>query len=248
MSDMASPERISVILPVYNGEQFLAEAIQSVLDQTLLPDEIIAVDDGSTDRTALIIAEFSAKAPVPIRYAYQENQGPAAARNHGLHLAQGELIAFQDADDVWAIDRLPMQVQLLDQRPDAAMVLGRTRFFADGVSLKSVGADDATAPRWFLGMQCGIYRRAAFTAVGVFDSGLRVHDDTDWFRRAIAAGLVIHTHEDIVLYHRRHAGNITNDPAVLQSSLLRMLRKASKDYAPNSDPLWAVLTGRPLVR
>jgi glycosyltransferase involved in cell wall biosynthesis len=91
---MSSKPAVSVSLPVYNGERFLAEAIQSVLDQTLLPDEIIVVDDGSTDGSAAIVAGLARTVSVPIHYVYQENQGPAAARNHGLRLAQGEIIAF----------------------------------------------------------------------------------------------------------------------------------------------------------
>ena len=121
---MAEGEQISVILPVYNGERFLAEAIGSVLGQTLPPHEIIVVDDGSTDSTAQIVADLAAAAAVPLRYVYQENQGPAAARNHGIRLAQGELIAFQDADDLWSAEKLVTQAALLRRYPQAHAVIG----------------------------------------------------------------------------------------------------------------------------
>lgn len=241
---MAEGERISVLVPVYNGERFLAEAIQSVLDQTLPPDEIIVVDDGSTDNTARIVANLSGTADVHIRYVYQANQGPAAARNHGLRLAQGELIAFQDADDRWAAGRLPLQVRLLKQRPDVQIVLGRTCFFADGAPLAPNGTGDPTAPRWFLGMQAGLYRRAAFTVVGYFDSTLLIHDDVDWFRRTVALGLTVHSHDDVVLFHRRHANNLTNNRAAAQVALFRMLRKDTNASMSRSS-LLAALTGRP---
>jgi glycosyltransferase involved in cell wall biosynthesis len=112
----------SVIIPVYNGERFLAEALQSVLAQTLPPDEVIVVDDGSNDRTAQIVAEAAAQAAVSFQYVYQANQGSAAARSHGVRLARSELIAFQDADDLWSADKLAIQVALLRRHPQACAV------------------------------------------------------------------------------------------------------------------------------
>ncbi|NCC37254.1 MAG: glycosyltransferase family 2 protein, partial [Chloroflexia bacterium] len=97
---MSSPT-ISVIIPVYNGERFLAEAIQSVLDQTLPPDEIIVVDDGSTDGSAAVVDRLASTSSLPMRYVYQQNQGPAAVRNHGVQVALGAYIAFLNADDIW---------------------------------------------------------------------------------------------------------------------------------------------------
>jgi glycosyltransferase involved in cell wall biosynthesis len=241
---MVEGERISVILPVYNGARFLAEAIRSVLDQTLPPDEVIVVDDGSTDDSAQIVADLAATAAVPIRYVYQENRGPAAARNTGLRLAQGALIAFQDADDVWASDRLRLQTQILNRRPAVSLVLGRTCFFFDVTAPQLAHADDATVPRWFLGMHCGVYRCEAFASVGDFDISLRIHDDVDWFRRVVAAGLGVYAHDDVVLFHRRHANNLTNDRATAEAALFRMLRRGKRDYMLNGDSLLAALTGQ----
>ena len=113
---------VSVIIPVYNGERFLDEALQSVLAQTLPPDEVIVVDDGSNDRTAQIVAEVAAQAAVSFQYVYQTNQGSAAARSHGVRLARSELIAFQDADDLWSADKLAIQVALLRRHPQACAV------------------------------------------------------------------------------------------------------------------------------
>ena len=97
---------LSVIMPVYNGAEFLAEAVASIVAQAYQPLEIIVVDDGSTDETATIVQSLGGE----IRYLYQFNQGPAAARNAGLALAQGDLIAFLDVDDLWPADKLAQQM------------------------------------------------------------------------------------------------------------------------------------------
>ena len=99
---------VSVIMPVYNGAAFLTGAIDNIRRQNYEPLEIIIVDDGSTDSTGQIVASFGSD----IRYVYQANQGPAAARNHGLRLATGDLIAFLDVDDLWAENRF-VQLEIL---------------------------------------------------------------------------------------------------------------------------------------
>jgi glycosyltransferase involved in cell wall biosynthesis len=114
-------ERVSVIIPVYNGERYLAAAIQSVLEQTLPPDEIIVVDDGSTDGTAAIVTGLAGASPLPIHYIHQQNQGPSAARNRGLRAARSGLVAFLDADDIWDLRKQEIQVAYLAANPDALM-------------------------------------------------------------------------------------------------------------------------------
>src|SRR3982074_3555445 len=97
---------VSVIVPVYNGERFLAETLQSIINQQYRPLELIVIDDGSTDQTARIATSVS-----EVRYFYQRNQGVANARNAGLAAARGELIAFLDADDLWQPNKLSLQVE-----------------------------------------------------------------------------------------------------------------------------------------
>ena len=91
---------VSVIIPVYNGERYLAEALDSVLRQSHPADEIIVIDDGSTDGSAKIIESFRAS----VEYHWQPNGGPGAARNLGVTLAHGAFLAFLDADDLWTED------------------------------------------------------------------------------------------------------------------------------------------------
>jgi glycosyltransferase involved in cell wall biosynthesis len=242
---MTDHPTISVIIPVYNGERFLAEALQSVLDQILPPGEIIVVDDGSTDDSAAVVARCAAQSRLPIRYVFQQNAGPAAARNRGLALACGEIIAFQDADDLWTEGRLAIQVGLLARHPAVHAVIGRTRFiYEDTAPAEFAAMADATvSPHWFLGIHSGLYRRSAFEVVGPFNAALRYHEDIDWFRRARAAGLIILPHDDAVLLHRRHAANMTNDRAALRREFLRMLRQSPRGHAATTESLLAWLTG-----
>ncbi|MBO8173073.1 MAG: glycosyltransferase [Bacillaceae bacterium] len=102
---------ISVIIPVYNREQFIAEAIDSVLNQTYPQVEIIVVNDGSTDETARVLNTYRDK----IRYIEQENRGPSAARNTGIRAARGDFIAFLDSDDLFLPEKLAEQIRLFDQ-------------------------------------------------------------------------------------------------------------------------------------
>lgn len=239
---MTNQPTISVIIPVYNGERYLAEAVRSVLDQTLSPDEIIVIDDGSTDGTATLVQSMAAG----IRYVYQQNQGPAAARNRGLELASGDIIAFQDADDLWTAERLAIQSILLARHPSIHAVVGRTRFIHEDTAPAEFATQTAAAssPHWFLGIHSGLYRRSAFALTGPFNTSLRYHEDIDWFRRARAAGLVVRPHDDLVLLHRRHATNMTNDRAALRRELLRMLRQSPRGSGATAESLLAWLTER----
>lgn len=110
---------ISVIMPVFNGGKFIAEAIESVLSQSYSDWELIIVDDGSTDGTADIVKRYESN---KVHYVYQTNQGPSNARNKGINLARGEFIAFLDADDLYAINKLEEQLYFLKSYPETDIV------------------------------------------------------------------------------------------------------------------------------
>lgn len=118
MSTETVTPRVSVIIPVYQGDRFLAEAIESVLNQTYTNYEIIVINDGSTDNSNDVLQPYLDK----IRYVYQENQGVAAARNLGIQIAKGEFIAFLDQDDFWWPDKLALQVACFDTKPELGIV------------------------------------------------------------------------------------------------------------------------------
>ena len=190
---------ISVIIPVYNGERFLAEAIQSVLDQTLPPDEIIVVDDGSTDGTAAVVAAFSTTVSVPIVYIYQENQGPSAARNKGLQSTGSELVAFLDAARKQEVQRAYLTTNV-----DSLMVWGQVQMF------EVHGATRVHLHESWHGPNLGsaLFRRDVFESVGFFDEGLRLSEDLDWYLRARELGIPQGVLTDVVLWYRRHGENM----------------------------------------
>ena len=121
---MRSPS-ISVVIPVFNGEKYLAEAIQSVLNQTVPPSEIIVVDDGSTDHTAAVCREFADQ----IHYLKQENHGAAAARNLGIKEAAGTYLAFLDADDLWMPTRLQEGLSRIEENDSPGILFGMIEEF-----------------------------------------------------------------------------------------------------------------------
>ncbi len=123
---------VSCIIIFLNGEKFIEEAIESIFFQTYPNWELLLVDDGSTDNSTVIALEYAQKYPEKVRYLEHENhqnRGMSASRNRGIDHAQGEYIAFLDADDVWLCHKLEQQVAILKSQPDAAMVYGRMQIW-----------------------------------------------------------------------------------------------------------------------
>jgi len=206
--------QVSVIIPVYCGEEFIADALASIAAQTVPVREIIVIDDGSTDKTAEIVKQYPADNwPAGIRYIYQENRGPHHARNHGLQLAAGNAIAFLDADDTWRPGKLADQLPKLD---NADVVIGRT------VIMDATGGVPFVLPS----LCCALFRKSAFDRIGHFDPDLEFSDDMDWYLRARENGLGIKLHGDVVLEHRRHGANLTRDTDRKQRFHLLMLHKS----------------------
>src|SRR5438067_2461064 len=135
----AVPGLVSVIMPVYRGERFVAAAIESVLAQTYRSFELLIVNDGSPDASAREIARFLPHRQ--IKYIEQQNAGVAAARNTGLAHATGELVALLDQDDLWLADKLDRQIAYLDARPDVGLVHTRVQCIdAEGNPRSCTGA------------------------------------------------------------------------------------------------------------
>jgi glycosyltransferase involved in cell wall biosynthesis len=217
---------ISVIVPVWNGERFLAEAFGTLVAQTLVPDEIIIVDDGSTDGTPAMLERIAAASSIPLHILHQNNQGPAAARNRGIEEARYPVLAFQDADDLWMPDKLRIQVPLLLAGAD--IVTGMTQRFEDfssgrdSVSLSGAESGMAKVPGRPVGQafpayhfQNKLFRASLFRTVGLLDEGLRTGEDTDWMVRASRFGVKATLHPELVVLYRRHDSNLSDggDPA-----------------------------------
>ena len=124
--------RVSVVIPTYNREKFLRDAIDSVLRQTFTDFEIIVVDDGSTDNTREIIKEY--KDP-RVKYMYQENSGVSIARNNGINSSESEYIALLDSDDMYLENMLDKSVRTLDEHPEVGFTYGQTNLMREGYGI-----------------------------------------------------------------------------------------------------------------
>lgn len=195
---MRTAPRISVVIPAYNAANFIARAIASVQAQTLLPNEIIVVDDGSEDHTASLVEEL----PGNIRLIRQKNGGPASARNHGAKVAEGDWIALLDADDSWLPDKLERQVRYLEDN-EVGIVHALTD---DSDVQKSLPEPIDFAAMWeknWLVTSSVLIRRTAFEAVGRFDEDrtlISVEDYNLWLRMTHAGWKIATVAEALVQY------------------------------------------------
>lgn len=226
---MMSKPLVSVILPVFNGEPHLAEAIQSVINQTWSAVELIVVDDGSTDRSCEIVRSFS-PADIAIKLLSQANAGVSATRNRGIAAARGDLVAFLDQDDHWADNTLQAHVTFHQQHPDTAYTLGQQVCFLDGIE---------QPPAWFQLQKLDVphtgylpgtlmVKRHLFEQIGVFDTQYPISSDADWFARARDARVLMHILPQTLLYRRIHAGNQSRHSQQIQGELTRLLRASIK--------------------
>jgi glycosyltransferase involved in cell wall biosynthesis len=188
-------DRVSVVIPVRNGESFLAEAIESVLGQSRPPLELIVVDDGSSDSTSEVAQEFGSR----VRYVRRPPLGVAAALNCGIDLARGDFLAFLDADDVWTHDKLELQVAAVSARPQLDAVFSH---------LANVGEDEGvrgTFAGWSRGTM--LIRNEAFARVGQFTQW-RLGEFIEWYARAVDLGLVLLMLPQVLLLRRVHDANV----------------------------------------
>lgn len=210
---------VSVIVPAYNAARFLSGAVDNIRDQSYQPLEIIIVDDGSTDGTA----DLATSLGEDIRYVRQNNRGPAAARNTGLAMARGSVIAFLDADDLWPKDKLHIQVKCLTDNQNVDVVLGHTQQVAlPGAAKWTIQGLNITLVSVYLGS--AVFRRSVFEKVGVFDDTLYYSEDHDWFLRAREQGVSMIVAEHITLYHRLHEHNMTRERNPRDLGLLEVLK------------------------
>lgn len=208
---------VSAVIPAYNCEEFIAEAVESVLEQTWARLECIVVDDGSTDRTGIVLAAFSGR----VRCFRVPNRGPAAARNLGARAANGELIAFLDADDVWEPTKIERQMALYKARGELGLVYCGLRVVdREGRHLSFRPAPDPASvlrntllhePPGVSLAQTGVIPRHVFFASGGFDERLRGPADSDLAWR-LAARFPIAAVQEPLCRYRRHPGQITSDP------------------------------------
>jgi glycosyltransferase involved in cell wall biosynthesis len=204
--------RISVIIPVYNGDRYITQTIDSVLNQTYQDFEIIVIDDGSKDNSRQTLERYGDR----IRYVYQENSGVAEARNHGFQLAQGEFIAFLDQDDVLLENKLALQLQAFEEDPDVEIVHSGWRlvdsegnFWSDIKPWKD--APELDLAGWLMRMpvlfSAMMFRRSALEKVGKFDARYKQACDVDLVQRLILRGGKTVWVKQITVLYRQHESN-----------------------------------------
>ncbi|MEA2006366.1 MAG: glycosyltransferase [Acidobacteriota bacterium] len=182
---------LSIIIPTFNRASFLREAIQSVLDQdkfeTLYSSgeiEILIVDDGSSDETKEVVKEFSPR----VKYYYQTHKGVSSARNKGLELAKGNLIAYLDSDDLWKNDKLRIQMNFMNAFPRAVVCYTEEIWIRRGVFVNpkkkhkkySGWIFDKVLPICLLSLSSAMFRREVFDKVGCFDEEFPACEDYDF--------------------------------------------------------------------
>ncbi|MEX0783302.1 MAG: glycosyltransferase family A protein [Dehalococcoidia bacterium] len=210
---------VSVVIPVYNGERFLGEALDSVARQTVQPDEVIVVDDGSTDSTPTILA-----AQPGHRVVTTTNRGPAAARNTGVAASSGDLVAFLDADDWWLPQKLEVQLGLFEGAPSAGLALCHLMFhFESSVPGWMSRIDPAIAHPAFI-PSAWLMRRQAWELVGPFNESLRTAEDVDWMARARDLGVEFAVADEMLFHRRIHDANLTGE--AITQTLLGVLRES----------------------
>lgn len=218
---------ISVIIPVYNGERFLAEALASVAAQTYRPIEVIVADDGSTDGSAALAEVHTGTRCLRLPHA-----GVSAARNSAIGEARGEWLAFLDCDDTWLPERLAVQIAAMEAAPNAAVFLGRKRIVIDG-----------PPPAWYEGPGSGadlpsyepstwLVRRDAFETAGMFNTSMTIGEDTEWLARATDAGLAIHMCEHVIIERRIHETNASSSKYDRKGLMLNILRDSVRRKRP----------------
>ena len=212
--------RISVVIPNYNRAQVIGKTITNMLQQTLPPQQVIVIDDGSTDHSVDVIKRFGDR----VTLIQQSNKGPGAARNAGLKIAKGEFIQFMDSDDLVSFNKLQVQAQTLkDQNADIVYGPWLKAWMADqwlrpqDVVLQQKPLPVTRSPLlWFLTQwsmifqQC-LVRKSLLDQVRGYREDLRLYEDGDLFVRLLLVGAkLVHESETLTLYRLEDHGKLTS--------------------------------------
>ena len=213
---------ISVIMPVYNGSAYVANALESLLTQSLPPQQVIVIDDGSTDNTKACVLNVNSP---QIHYLQQSHEGPWAARNAGIQQATGDILIFQDADDRAHPNRIAFQHQALMESSESRLVFSSMVPFTsdtteDLFSMVASTKLHAVSPGT---LAC---KRSVWDDVGPFKTDNDLGSFLEWYARAHDAGVHDYVISDPLVARRVHDKNHTNvDSKTLGSSYLQSLRE-----------------------
>ena len=237
---------ISVIMPVYNGEKFIANAINSILSQRLKPDQLIIVNDGSTDNTENIIIDYEKKYPKFIKYIKQINKGPSEARNNGINKSSGNYLAFIDADDEWEINKLELQMKKFSNSnfPNLGLIYSDyTLIETTGTTLKNNISHIITNYKGNIYLPlitnnkiCNstvIIKKTCFDQCGPFNSNLRGAEDWDLWLKISQIFQVDFCAEKLTRL-RLHKNNSSKNTHLMLSSEIFVLLKQAEAQTDNT--------------
>ncbi len=232
---MRSKSKISVVTPCYNCEKYLADTLNSVFRQTVLPYEIVLVDDGSTDGTVDLIENLIGEhSEICIRLVKQKNSGPGAARNAGIQAAKGDWIAFLDSDDIWRKKKIERVLEAIALNQDAIMIANDIcEIYEDGrrqeVFLHTYYNPEESAfvqlyHGCFLSTSSVCVKKEILEKVGGFDITLRSAQDYDLWLRVSQEGDIVFIPE-IFEEYRIRSGSVSGNVMLRYQCLLRICRK-----------------------
>lgn len=221
-------DTVSVIIPAYNAERYIAPALRSLLRERNVDLDIIVVDDGSTDRT-VEMAESVAPGTDAIRIVRGEHRGVAAARNRGLAEMRPDsrYITFLDADDHNFPGRIRRQVDRLKARGGEGFVIGHVAFF-EAIDEETSEIVPGTRTAVVLGSILGasLFDRTTFEASGPFDEELIAAEDVDMYLRLLERQVPYVVEPELTLLYRRHGTNMTNDVHLIRRAIADALRRS----------------------
>lgn len=225
MENTKFEKSIDVIIPVYNGEEFILDAIKSVEAQTIKPNNIFIIDDGSTDNTANIIENYIKISNSPITFVHKENGGPNSARNKGLSLSKTDYVAFLDADDTWIENKLEKQLEVFNTSTLSNLGLVYSDYNPINsnnniLDIRKIKIDKnfrgnafkqvLSANKIIGSASSALIKREVFSVVGLFDEKLRFSEDWDmWIR--ISEKYDIDFSNEILVNIRTHKNNTTKN-------------------------------------
>ena len=217
---------VSIIMPVYNTEKYVKEALDSIFSQTYTNFEIICIDDGSIDNSLSILESFGNKIQI---IKNDKNYGTSESRNRGIQLSKGEFLAFLDADDIWEKNKLEIQIMEFNNKPDLDVSFTYMQCF-----ISPELSEDAKNKRYCSSgsVPChipssAVIKRTSFEKVGYFDTRFKNIEFMDWINKAKEIGLNIETLHDILVFRRIHETNVgVVDKEHSRSDYLKIIKES----------------------
>jgi glycosyltransferase involved in cell wall biosynthesis len=205
---------VSVIIPVYNGERYLAETIESVIAQTEMNWELIAVNDGSTDNSLTILEEYIKKIPERIKVITVENRGVSSARNTAVAAARGTYVAFLDQDDLWAPQKLQRQIEMFSRDKNLGISYTNTTIINENGSVIRENVQKFSVKHRgkifeylmfenFIGISSVMLPKELYIGIGGFDPRFSLAEDYDFLLKVTQESSVNYIDEPLLLY-REH--------------------------------------------